>query len=81
MSWTVLKLPTIISRSNAINFYRDLIAEDVQDISASMVGHQSRLLVSIGRGFSGVAGGMFVEPLMSVRDREDNFILLWSVTR
>ncbi len=75
-------LPNIIGRSNVIDYYRDLIAEeDVQDISTSMVGRQSRILVSIGYGFSGIAGGRFVEPLMSPKDQDENFILLWSLSR
>lgn len=75
-------LPTIIGRSNVIDYYRDLIGEeDIQDILSSMVGHQSRLLVSVGYGFSGLAGGRFVEPLMLPKDRDENFILLWYVTR
>jgi len=43
-----------------------------------MFGRQSQLLVSIGLGFYGVAGRL-VEPLMTPKDREENFVLLWAV--
>lgn len=73
-------LPSIIGRSNVLDYYRDLLEEEeIQEISSSMVGRQSRLLVSVGRGFSGVAGRL-VEPLMSPKDLEENFVLLWSVS-
>ena len=72
-------LPSIIGRSNVIDYYRDLLGEDdIQDITSTMVGRQSRLLVSVGCGFAGLANRL-VEPLMSPKDREENFILLWSV--
>ena len=72
-------LPSILGRSNVMDYYQDLLAEeDICDINATMVGWQARLLVSIGVGFQGVAGRL-VEPLMSPKDREENFILLWAV--
>ena len=72
-------LPSIIGRSNVIDYYRDLLAEeDIRDINATMVGRQAQLLVSIGVGFQGVAGRL-VEPLMTPKDREGNFILLWAI--
>ena len=72
-------LPSIIGRSNVIDYYQDLLAEeDIRDINATMVGRQAQLLVSIGVGFQGVAGRL-VEPLMTPKDREGNFILLWAV--
>ena len=52
--------------------------EDIQDINESMVGRQTRLLVSIGEGFYGVAGKV-VDFLMSPSDISDNFLLLWSL--
>ena len=52
--------------------------EDIQDINDSMIGTQSRLLVSIGSGFYGIAGKV-VEALMSPSDISDNFLLLWSL--
>ena len=73
-------LPSIIGRSNVIDYYRDLLSEeDIQQITSSMIGRQCRLLVSIGHGFYGVAGKV-VEPLMSSKDCDDNFVLLWSVS-
>ena len=72
-------LPSIIGRSNVIDYYQDLLAEeDIRDINATMVGRQAQLLISIGVGFQGVAGRL-VEPLMSPKDREGNFILLWAI--
>ena len=72
-------LPSIIGRSNVIDYYQDLLAdEDIRDINATMVGRQAQLLVSIGVGFQGMAGRL-VEPLMTPKDREGNFILLWAV--
>jgi len=64
---------------NVIDYYRSLLSEeDIHDISATMFGRQSQLLVSIGLGFYGVAGRL-VEPLMTPKDREENFVLLWAV--
>ena len=72
-------LPSIIGRSNAIDYYKELLGEDdIQSITSTMVGRQSRLLVTVGQGFYGVAGKV-VEPLMSPKDREENFVLLWSL--
>lgn len=72
-------LPSIIGRSNVIDYYQDLLAEeDIRDINATMVGRQAQLLISIGVGFQGVAGRL-VEPLMTPKDREGNFILLWAI--
>ena len=48
----------------------------MKNITASMVGRQSRLVVTIGHGYQGVAGRL-VEPLMSPKDSEENFVLLW----
>ena len=73
-------LPSIIGRSNVMDYYRDLLGEeDIQSITSTMYGRQSRLLVSIGGGFHGLAGRL-VEPLMTHRDQEDNFVLLWDVS-
>lgn len=52
--------------------------EDLRDINDSMVGRQTRLLVSVGKGFYGIAGRV-VEALMSPSDISDNFLLLWSL--
>lgn len=58
-------------------FCRDLVDEkEASMISSSMVGRQTRLLVSIGHGYQGVAGRL-IEPLMSPKDSEENFVLLW----
>ena len=59
--------------------YRDLVdKEDAQSIQDSMFGRQTRLLVTIGHGYHGLADRI-VEPLMSPRDRQENFVLLWSI--
>lgn len=56
---------------------RDLVDEkEVSNIAASIVGRQTRLVVTIGYGYQGVAGRL-VEPLMSPKDNEENFVLLW----
>ena len=52
--------------------------KEVKHITATMVGRQTRLVVSVGRGYQGVAGRL-VEPLMSPGDSEETFLLLWSV--
>ena len=71
--------PSILGRSNVMDYLLDLLGEDdIQDITASMVGRQTRLLVSVGSGFYGIAGKV-VETLMSPRDITDNFLLLWSL--
>ena len=73
-------LPTIIGRSNAIDYYRDLLGDDdIESIQSTMLGRQCKLLVTVGSGFYGVAGQL-VEPIMSQRDCEDTFLLLWAVT-
>lgn len=57
--------------------FRDLVDEkDSSRISSSMVGRQTRLVVSIGYGYQGVAGKL-IEPLMSPKDSVENFVLLW----
>lgn len=59
--------------------FRELVDEkEVRNITATMVGRQTRLVVSVGHGYQGVAGRL-VEPLMSPRDSEENFLLLWSL--
>ena len=59
-------------------FLRNLVDDkEVSDIAASMVGHQTRLVVTIGYGYQGLASGKLVEPLMSPKDNEENFVLLW----
>lgn len=50
--------------------------KEVSSIASSIVGRQTKLVVSIGYGFQGVAGKL-VEPLMSPKDSEENFVLLW----
>lgn len=56
---------------------RDLVDEkEVSNIAASIVGTQTRLVMTVGYGYQGVAGQL-VEPLMSPRDSEENFVLLW----
>ncbi len=50
--------------------------KEASRISSSIVGRQSRLVVSIGYGYQGVAGKL-IEPLMSPKDSEENFVLLW----
>lgn len=50
--------------------------KEVSSIASSIVGRQTKLVVSIGYGFQGVAGQL-VEPLMSPKDSEENFVLLW----
>lgn len=58
---------------------RDLIDEaDARSIQDSMFGRQTRLLVTIGHGYHGLADRI-VEPLMSPRDRLENFVLLWAI--
>ena len=60
-----------------VRSFRDLLEEkEMKHIVSSMVGHQTRLVVSIGYGYQGVAGRL-VEPLMSPKDSEENFVLLW----
>ena len=59
--------------------HRDLVDEkDAENIRESMFGRQTRLLVTIGHGYHGLAD-QIVEPLMSPRDRQENFVLLWSI--
>ena len=59
--------------------YRDLLDEkDIKSITSTMVGHQTRLLVTIGYGYLGVTDRL-IEPLMSFRDRQENFVLLWVI--
>ena len=71
--------PSILGRSNVMDYLLDLLGEDdIQDIHTSMVGRQTRLLVSVGRGLYGIAGKV-VEALMTPRDISDNFLLLWSL--
>lgn len=48
----------------------------MSNIASSIVGHQTRLVVTIGYGYQGVAGRL-VESLMSPKDSEENFVLLW----
>ena len=63
----------------ANSFNRDLVDEqDAKSIRDSMFGRQTRLLVTIGHGYHGLADRI-VEPLMSPRDRQDNFVLLWAI--
>ena len=63
--------------ANSLN--RDLVDEqDAKSIRDSMFGRQTRLLVTIGHGYHGLADRI-VEPLMSPRDRQDNFVLLWAI--
>ena len=60
---------------------RDLLDErDIKSITSTMVGHQTRLLVSIGHGYLGLTDKL-VEPIMSNRDRQENFVLLWATNR
>ena len=67
--------PSILGRSNMMDYLLDLLGEDdIQDIHTSMVGRQTRLLVSVGQGFYGIAGKV-VEAL-TPRDISDNFLLL-----
>ena len=71
--------PSILGRSNVMDYLLELLGEeDIQDIHASMVGRQTRLLVSVGCGFYGIAGKV-IEALMSPCDVSDNFLLLWSL--
>lgn len=71
--------PSILGRSNVMDYLLELLGEDdIQDISDSMIGRQTRLLVSIGKGFYGIAGKV-VDTLMSPSDISDNFLLLWSL--
>lgn len=70
-------LPTLIGRSNVIEQYADKMnQEDIDSLSERMIGHQQRLLVSIGHGFHGVCGKL-VEPLMNQQDLYDTYVLLW----
>ena len=71
--------PSILGRSNVMDYLLELLGEDdIHDITESMVGRQTRLLVSVGKGFYGIAGKV-VEALMSPSDISDNFLLLWSL--
>ena len=71
--------PSILGRSNVMDYLLELLGEDdIQDINDSMVGRQSRLLVSVGKGFYGIAGRV-VEGLLTPSDISDNFLLLWSL--
>ena len=71
--------PSILGRSNVMDYLLELLGEeDIQDIHSSMVGRQTRLLVSVGCGFYGIAGKV-IESLMSPCDVSDNFLLLWSM--
>ena len=69
----------VILPNMANSFNRDLVDEqDAKSIRDSMFGRQTRLLVTIGHGYHGLADRI-VEPLMSPRDRQDNFVLLWAI--
>lgn len=50
--------------------------KEVNSIASSIVGRQARLVMTIGYGYQGVAG-RHVVPLMSPKDSEENFVLLW----
>ena len=74
-------LPRLVGRSNAIEYYKDLLdEEEIEDISSRMIGHHSSLLVSIGQGFVGVGNNRGAD--MSLKsDSQDIFLLLWLLPR
>jgi serine/threonine protein kinase len=67
-------IPTLIGRSNVIEYYRDLLdEEEIADISSRIIGRQCRLLVSVGEGFPGLKK----MQLAPAGDDKENFVLLW----
>jgi len=72
-------LPSIIGRSNVIDKYMHLMPSETLDeahgIRSAMSGRTTKLLVSLGLGYHGIAGR--VEPLATCKDLDDNFLLLW----
>lgn len=72
-------LPKLIGRSNAIEYYRDLLEDsEIQDINSRMIGHHSLMLVSIGQGFVGVSKSVTKVVDFSIDSSVlDNFLLLW----
>lgn len=74
-------LPRLVGRSNAIEYYKDLLdEEDIEDINHRMIGHHSLLLVSIGQGFVGVSGNKTIK-FSSQNELLENFLLLWLLPR
>ena len=75
-------LPNIIGRSNVIDKYMHLMPSETLDeayaIRSAMSGRTTKMLVSLGLGYHGIAGK--VEPLATGRDFDDNFLLLWMVS-
>ena len=70
-------LPTLIGRSNVIEYYHDLLEEDeVDEIMSRMIGRQSQLLITVGQGFHGLSGFRMVDSSIQ-NDLHDNFVLLW----
>lgn len=69
-------IPTLIGRNNVIEYYRDLLEEeDITEINSRIIGCQSQLLLSLGRGFHGLTSSKMIDS--SLQDRHDNFVLLW----
>lgn len=69
-------IPTIIGRSNVIEYYKDLLEEEeIASINSRIVGHQSRLLVTIGQGFQGFFDSRIKNS--SLEGRHDDYVLLW----
>lgn len=69
-------LPTLIGRNNVIEYYHDLLEEeDIAEINSRIIGCQSQLLLTIGRGFQEISHLKKIDS--SLQDRHDNFVLLW----
>ena len=72
-------IPTLVGRSNVIeyHYYKDLLEDDeIATIKSRIIGHQSRLLVTIGQGFQGFFDSRSIKP-SSLEDRHDDYLLLW----
>ena len=74
-------LPRLVGRSNAIEYYKDLLdEEEIEDISSRIVGRHSLLLVSIGQGFVGVSSARGTKMFLR-NEVPDIFLLLWLLPR
>ena len=70
-------IPSIIGRSNVIEYYRELLGEDdIETITSHMIGRQCRVLVSVGQGMQALPGRP-MDSNVAHRDHQDSFLLLW----
>ena len=68
-------LPCLIGRINVIDLYSDDMEEnELSQIQNSIIGRQTNIGVSIGRGYQGFGK---MNPLSDAKDNSDTFVLLW----